>query len=426
MAKSDIGTITIHLKAVASQFTKGIKEASTSIGKFSGTLKHTGVAFTEFQSKLGVSMGALESATKAITASLHAAGGNAEDFLATLKSLPMGMGPVASAFDDLIVVMTGVAEAEERLILAGQQQEAISKRHAIGLKEMHALKKGTLKLEEELAAKTNKATPETRGNKALEDARKQAESLRRISQGELVLSKEKFGSTAMQDILSQSGTIDWENPIEAAHKQRLADIDEELAKREQVIRKTYAVEMAAIKKASDLKTKSTKASLDRRLMSEHAEDLQRDAEMQARLMEAAGKDAQAVAAAKASAESKVLTVMREELKIVRDMEKMGAASRGDVLTMVRDIEKKKQEMDFTSRMGLTKGIASAQTELGKMRSAPPTVRSNTFNTAVGQFTMPDQRANEQNSQAQLAAQQLLVSELEGLRRELKNAGNIHP
>ena len=101
MAKSDVGTITVYLEARSQAFDAGIKKATSSIGKLEGRLKQTGMAFTEFQSKIGVTVAAVEVLAKASDAAARAMKGDFDGVVETMRQLPMGLGTAFGAMYDL-------------------------------------------------------------------------------------------------------------------------------------------------------------------------------------------------------------------------------------------------------------------------------------------------------------------------------------
>ena len=92
MAKSDVGTITVYLEAISAQFDAGIKKATKSIDKLESRLSKGSLAFTEFQSKIGITVAAVEVLAKAASALASAIKGDFDGLVETFKQMPMGIG----------------------------------------------------------------------------------------------------------------------------------------------------------------------------------------------------------------------------------------------------------------------------------------------------------------------------------------------
>jgi len=110
MAKSDVGTITVYLEAISKNFDASVKGAAASVKKFQGSIKAGGMAFTEFQSKIGVVSAAMETFGKVTDATMKASRGDWEGMLEVVKTLPFGIGAAVAAVSNLKAEWSGVAD----------------------------------------------------------------------------------------------------------------------------------------------------------------------------------------------------------------------------------------------------------------------------------------------------------------------------
>ena len=129
MAKSDVGTITVYLEAISAQFDAGIKKATKSIDKLESRLSKGSLAFTEFQSKIGITVAAVEVLAKAASALASAIKGDFDGLVETFKQMPMGIGAAFSAMYDFsarwIWGISGQVEQVEKQIARIEKQQKL-------------------------------------------------------------------------------------------------------------------------------------------------------------------------------------------------------------------------------------------------------------------------------------------------------------
>tara|TARA_Y100001963_G_C6791763_1_gene455897 strand:- start:6067 stop:7350 length:1284 start_codon:yes stop_codon:yes gene_type:complete len=427
MAKSDIGTITIVLEAISAGFDKGVKQATVSIGKFEGRMKATGLAFTEFQNKIGVVSGAFELLSKAATGVAAAVKGDWDQVRESIRALPFGIGAAAAAMDDFMQYMLGTADAAKEVENRLAAIEKHSDRMAKVKKQSWALFETGKEWKER--DRFESAFPETDDPNR---ERFKAQQQRHAATIEALKESER----AMWNSLADDSLDIPPETIKDEHKKNVKSINRRSTEAKAAINAYFDKKVAEFEAAQIDESDRVTLGLWLESSRDDMEDITRATAQQADIMKALGADAENVLSSRLAGEAEIVDAMREQLKILEHAaqnvksDEFRAEIEIDAEQLRREISQADEDIKHAAQVGLVQGltdsITEAESRLDKLKSKPPTVKSSTFQTAIGTFTMPDRDATNRVRQNQLVAQQNIVSEIQGLRRDLKTAANTHP
>ena len=421
MAKSDIGTITIRLRAEAQQFDASMKKGAQSVGNFQAKVKAStekmSVAWTSLQSKIGLVTGGIEGALKLGSAALRIFKGDADGAVDALKTLPFGIGPVVSAMEGFYSDISGYTDLLEK------QTAAVAK-----------LKKETKALADQV--KRNR------------DAMSEAGAFRADKDNRLnVLGASQRGQSLdfEMDAEIQANNRRWNKESAALAKQmtpqRRSKTDPSWGFDKPELNSPIATALVA----------KGLAELDKQnaLVREYYDELKKIKalqEWQARYQ----KDVSAYMQASATAQSDINKTARHEIQLLT---KQGA-SEEDILKrklkLHEDIgqELKKQNTGLraggaddavlaASRLAMQehkiKGVQSLEMSIAEQMKAKDDIGlqgqkgvTSSFSTAVGSIVIPDARASQSARQAQLTELQKINANIIDLNAQLVLARNQNP
>ena len=110
MAKSDVGTLTVYLESVTTQFDQGLNRAESKMEGFKGKIGGLSKTWTEMSSKVRLVASAFEVGFGAIATTLDVFKGDWESAAETVKSLPI-VGGLATQMETFVLSYTGMADA---------------------------------------------------------------------------------------------------------------------------------------------------------------------------------------------------------------------------------------------------------------------------------------------------------------------------
>ena len=421
MAKSDIGTITVYLRAESSNFDRSLRQAGLSLKGFENAVKKTGIAFTGFESKMNVIAGAVEGSAKLIEAGMLLWKGEWDKVDEMMESMPLGIGRVAKALHSLTDEMFGVVDAAKAMEEANKR---MSKAQEDRIKFAVAATSAIVE-----QAKITEEAEERLARMGMSDAAKaRRDVIQASSKARAEIMEAAKGSvpgTVLTDLGGGKGVdISQDTSGDLLHnrdrgfelmretEQKLALVEEEKRKQLELLR----IEQDRIRANEDIAyiTQNVGEAIDaqRKSAREQMADIRARGTHEVRIMTQRGVS-----------QDKILA---RQLKMQHDIAAVIEGWVDDVTTVTFDrplqqakaleeIEREKAKHVASMRRDVESQLAA---QLAKTEKDGPTGASNAFSTAVGQIVLPDARATQDIQRAQLREQQQTVAAIDSLRDEL--------
>ena len=404
MAKSDIGTITVFLKAMSEGFDKALQKSSNMVGKFQKSVQSkTGkmeVAWTSLQSKISMVTGGLEGAFKTAAAASKLFKGDIDEAVDMLKTLPMGIGPVVGAMEAFYLEFSGWGDAIEK-------QETQLKKLRQEYTRMKAEVDKTKAAIAGMAAFT--------GNRGTEGARLRQQKWEGMGQGNefnrqaeeqaLVEEYNKLASALMARVdagklAQQRADIEMAAGL-ASMDERLVHINayyDQLEKTAALEEKTSAIQKGAAEQVAALTAQASH-------------------EMQ--IMAIQEQDQEAVSKRRLQYHEQLTKALEDERA---KLEALGGADAELIDSISAQISSHAQEAARELEIVIEQLLSKQE----KAKQSMPSAVSNAFSTAVGQIVLPDARATQDIARAHLSAQDRTTDAIEALRDEFAQLTQGNP
>jgi hypothetical protein len=424
VAKSDIGTITVYLKAKSEGFDKSMKSAGASVKSFKGSIKSTGMAFTEFQSKISLMAGAVEVAGKGIQGAMLALEGDWESLDKTMASMPLGIGPAVKVLQELRDKLLGVAKASEDANnkLKKLQEDRIKFGKESGAAIVSQAKK-TAEAEERIARMGMSDAAQARRD-AMQLAEKARKTIMDSARGTVP------GTTLT---LGESGGVDIEQSRRASPNDLdrgfalLRDVEARLALVNEEERKMLSllqIEQDRIRavEAYEYITSNVGEAIaaQRKSAREQMADIRALGTHEVSIMRVTGRSQEAILDRQLKMQHDIAAVIEDWTKMTKDVSFDRLEQQALAL---EEIDRVRAEHAASMRRDVESQLAA---QLTKTEKDGPTGASNAFSTAVGQIVLPDARATQDIARAHLREQQLTVASIDSLRDELAQLTQGNP
>ena len=416
MAKSDIGTITVYLKAQSEGFDKSMKSAGASVTAFKASIKSTGMAFTEFQSKMSLAAAGIEIVGKGIQSAMLAMDGDFETLDKTMASLPLGIGPAVKVLQELRDKLLGVAEASEQANdkLKKMQEDRIKFGKESGAAIVSQAKL-TAEAEERIARMGMSEAAQARRD-AMQEAEKARKAIMDSARGTVPGTTLTLGESGGVDIeqSSRASLDDMDRGFALLRdvEARLALVNEEERKMLSLLR----IEQDRIRAVEDYEYITSNVgeaiAAQRKSAREQMADIRARGTHEVRIMTTTGQSQDRILA-------RQLKMQHDIAAVIEDWTKMTKTVSFDRLEQqalaLEEIDRVRAEHAASMRQDVESQLAA---QLTKTEKDGPTGASNAFSTAVGQIVLPDARATQDIQRAQLREQQQTVASIDSLRDEL--------
>ena len=389
-AKSDVGVLTVYMDAVTDQFHAGLQGAEKRITSFRGKIKGLNRTFTEVKNKVHVVSGVLESAFKGVEVVAKRFKADLQGATDIIKQLPFGIGAVMTAFESMLLVVTGQAEQQERI-------EASIKRQQGHARDLGAILKNQ---SEALDASAERSA-------ALYDARMLA--LVELNEGPEVageLAKAMKDNAAVNSLKKQITSLE-EGFLKTTAKAAEAVTE-------------FAVAQAKVKALTaagpyaEQEPWTTKHAL--RLKRRHAEELSAAKEtMETRRM------VLELQRASVTSQENSLDAYRQELKDLKSLHVM----QGEIVDKAKD--KAKEEGDAADAMALQLELAAELNKLDAARKTRARIlhrglqgSANTFTSPMGTISLPALNTTAELARQQLTELRAIEQTITGLEATIKD------
>jgi hypothetical protein len=426
VAKSDIGTITVYLKSESANFDKSMKSAGASLKSLKSSIKSSGIAFTEFQSKISLVSGAVEVVGKGIQSVMLAMNGDMDSLDKTMASLPLGIGPAVKVLQELRDAMFGVAKSTEQADnkLKQMQDNRIKYATASG-KAVADQAKMSEDIRERMAREGMSDAAQAR-----RDVEQNAEKARK-----LVMESTRGvvpGTTVSMD---ESGDIDYSmrsgmTSADHTNAQELYDLTVArvgmINEEERIQLGLLQTEQDRLRAVQDYEyiTKNVGEAIDaqRKSAREQMADIRARGTHEVSIMTSTGRSQESILARQLKMQKDIAAVIEDWTAMTKDVSFDRLEQQGLAL---EEIDRVRAEHAASMRRDV-ESLLAAELAKNKKSADGPTAASNAFSTAVGQIVLPDARATQDIARSQLREQQLTTEAIDGLRDELASITQGNP
>jgi hypothetical protein len=406
MAKSDVGTITVYLEAMSKGFDSSLKGASKAVKGFEGSIKQSGMAFTEFQSKIGVATAAIETFAKLTDASMKLAEGDMQGMLDVIKTMPFGIGAAVSAVADLKAEWSGAAD-ELREINAQLDKQ----------KKNNDALAGTMARVGKIRDKTG--TLEARAGLVGVD-QDTVQFQRASEQGDL--RKAAYAEQLKIQQMAQVSKIT-DGQAESLYNQVTKELEQQLALSEEYWAAMQRVEDAAAEKLRIDNAINTTLADRAKQATQDIADIRSNSKHEIGLMKALGASQSDIDKRRLQAAHKIDKVLESQATHAKNMTFDRPLRQAESL---EEIERKRALHAVQTQQGIESSLAGKLAEKKNLENQSPAAVASSFSTAVGQIVLPDARQSGENRRAQLEELKKINGSIAQLNSSLASSRSNYP